>query len=254
MRACRPRPSPTRGKPRSRRPRIPRACLISITSPPPTAAGSTSSPARRLSSPPTWPPTARRCVPTEAIFRRARADEQAGSQRARAGALMARLGGAGGGARAAVWALLEAGASEVMVWNRTPARAQALARELGARAVPEAEPADLLVNCTPVGMAPSEPRTAHASGALEPSASEPRELNQLGLSVDQVGEYRYVVDLVYRRGSTQLLAAARKQGARTLDGLEILVAQGALSFQLWTGRSAPLDVMHRAARADGPGG
>jgi shikimate dehydrogenase len=54
--------------------------------------------------------------------------------------------------------------------------------------------------------------------------------------------------MVYRRGSTQLLAAAREHGRRTVDGLDILVAQGALSFELWTGRKAPLDVMRRAAR------
>jgi shikimate dehydrogenase len=72
------------------------------------------------------------------------------------------------------------------------------------------------------------------------------------LTFDQIGEYSYVVDLVYRSGSTQLLAAARAHGARTLDGLEILVAQGALSFELWTGRKAPLQVMRRAAREEAP--
>jgi shikimate dehydrogenase len=142
--------------------------------------------------------------------------------------------GAGGSARAAVWALREAGAREVSVWNRTPARAVKLARELGARAVSEPARADLLINCTSVG--------------LERSASEPEELNQLGLTFDQVGEYSYVVDMVYRSGLTPLLAAAREHGARTVDGLEILVAQGALSFELWTGRAAPLEVMRRAAR------
>jgi shikimate dehydrogenase len=141
--------------------------------------------------------------------------------------------GAGGSARAAVWALCEAGAREVSVWNRTPERAAKLARELGAHAVTEPARADLLVNCTSVG--------------LERSASEPEELNQLGLTFDQVGEYSYVVDMVYRSGPTPLLAAAREHGARTLDGLEILVAQGALSFELWTGRAAPLEVMRRAA-------
>jgi shikimate dehydrogenase len=144
--------------------------------------------------------------------------------------------GAGGSARAVVWALLEAGADEVSVWNRTPRRAAELARELGARQVERLERADLLVNCTSVG--------------LERSASEVEELNQIELTFDQVGEYSYVVDMVYRRGSTALLSAARKHGARTLDGLEILVAQGALSFELWTGRKAPLEVMRRAARAD----
>ncbi len=140
--------------------------------------------------------------------------------------------GAGGSARAAVWALREAGAREVSVWNRTPERAAALARELGARTVSEPERAELLVNCTSVG--------------LERSASEPEGLNQLGLTFDQVGEYPYVVDMVYRSGVTPLLAAAREHDACTLDGLEILLAQGALSFELWTGRQAPLEVMRRA--------
>jgi shikimate dehydrogenase len=144
--------------------------------------------------------------------------------------------GAGGSARAAVWALREAGAREVSVWNRTPERATTLARELGARAVSAPKPAELLVNCTSVG--------------LERSASEPEGLNQLGLTFDQVGEYSHVVDFVYRADPTPLLVAARAHGAGTVDGLEILVAQGALSFELWTGREAPRDVMRRAARGD----
>ena len=151
--------------------------------------------------------------------------------------------GAGGSARAVVWALREAGASEVYVWNRTHARAETLARELGVRAVPVPRGADLLVNCTSVGL--------REGGGIERSATEAEALNQLGLTFDQVGEYSYVVDLVYRSGSTQLLAAARAHGARTLDGFEILVAQGALSFELWTGRKAPLDVMRRAVREEG---
>jgi shikimate dehydrogenase len=158
--------------------------------------------------------------------------------------------GAGGGARAAAWALREAGASEVSVWNRTPERAEALARDLGVRAVKRAAAADLLVNCTPVGLERRGGASSKPAPGVEPSASERAELNQLGLSFDQVGEYSYVVDMAYRTGSTQLLAAARKHGQRTLDGLDILVAQGALSFELWTGRKAPLDVMRRAAREE----
>jgi shikimate dehydrogenase len=73
-------------------------------------------------------------------------------------------------------------------------------------------------------------------------------LNQLGLTLDLVGRYSYVVDLVYREGSTPLLLAAREQGVPVLDGLEVLVAQGALSFELWTGRRAPVEVMREAAR------
>jgi shikimate dehydrogenase len=143
--------------------------------------------------------------------------------------------GAGGSARACAWALREAGASEVMVWNRTPERARALARQLDIRAVDAPQPADLLVNCTSVG--------------LERSATEREALNQLGMAFDQVAEYSYVVDLVYRAGSTPLLVAAAQAGVPTLDGLEILVAQGALSFELWTGRAAPVEIMRRAARS-----
>ena len=156
--------------------------------------------------------------------------------------------GAGGSARAAVWGLREAGAAEVSVWNRTPERAEELARDLGARAVARPEAADLLVNCTSVGL--SDPPEAQL---LERSATEDGGLNQLGLTFDQLGEYSHVADLVYRSQPTSLLAAARAQGARTVDGLQILVAQGALSFELWTGRRPPLEVMARAARA-GDGG
>jgi len=162
--------------------------------------------------------------------------------------------GAGGSARAAVWALREAGAREVSVWNRTPERAEILARELGARAVRAAGPADLLVNCTSVGLEGSIGDLERPAGAVERSASERAMLNQLGLTFDQVGEYSYVVDMVYRAGSTQLLAAAREHGVRTLDGLEILVAQGALSFELWTGCEAPLEVMRAAAGRPAGGG
>jgi shikimate dehydrogenase len=142
--------------------------------------------------------------------------------------------GAGGSARAAVWALREAGAAEVTIWNRTRERAAALAHELGARAVSEPERAELLVNCTAVGLAP-------APG---------QELGQLGLRPALIGEFETVADLVYRKDVTELLATAQAQGVRTLDGLEILVAQGALSFELWTGRKAPLQVMGEAARAE----
>jgi shikimate dehydrogenase len=152
--------------------------------------------------------------------------------------------GAGGSARAAVWALREGGASEVSIWNRTPERGEALAREFGARAVRAPGSADLLVNCTSVGLE----GTFEGSG-VERSATEGQALNQLGLTFDQLGEYSNVADLAYRSTPTPLLAAAREQGSRTVDGLQILIAQGALSFELWTGREAPREVMAAAARA-----
>jgi shikimate dehydrogenase len=57
-----------------------------------------------------------------------------------------------------------------------------------------------------------------------------------------------VVDLVYRAGGTRLLREAQSRGSQVVDGLEILVAQGALSFEGWTGRAAPLQIMREAAR------
>jgi shikimate dehydrogenase len=82
---------------------------------------------------------------------------------------------------------------------------------------------------------------------LQRSASEADALNQLGLSADQVGRYAYVVDLVYREDLTPLLTAARRHDVQRIDGLQVLVAQGALSFEHWTGRAAPLEAMRRGA-------
>jgi shikimate dehydrogenase len=150
--------------------------------------------------------------------------------------ITAQVLGAGGSARAAVWGLLHAGAAEVYVWNRTSERARALAEQLGADAVEVPRRADLLVNCTSVGL------------RVERSATEGPALNQFGLRGDQIGEYSHVADLVYRSGPTPLLAAAAAAGAHVVDGLEILAAQGALSFAHWTGRQPPAEVMLRAAR------
>ncbi len=141
--------------------------------------------------------------------------------------------GAGGSARAAVWALQDAGAARVSVWNRSPERARELARDLGADAVTKPLAADLLVNCTSVG--------------LQRSATDAEALNQLEMTADHVGRYAYVIDLVYGDGPTPLLAAAQAYGAVTVGGLEVLVAQGALSFEHWTGRSAPREAMRRGA-------
>ena len=143
--------------------------------------------------------------------------------------------GAGGSARAAVWALRAAGAAEVLVWNRTPQRARALAQDLGARAVEAAEVTKLagrvLVNCTPVGLDPDDdPFTA------------------LPLAEADLGAYAWVADLAYEAGETRLAAAARAAGCAVVDGLEVLVRQGALSFERWTSRQAPLEAMRDAVR------
>jgi shikimate dehydrogenase len=145
--------------------------------------------------------------------------------------------GAGGAGRAAAWALKQAGA-EVLIWNRTKERAEALAEDLGIEAVPEPVEADLLVNATSVG--------------LDPAATEEEALRALGLSaVSRQLSAATVVDLVYRAGGepTPLATWATRAGARVVDGLEVLVRQGARSFALWTGREAPLVAMREAARS-----
>jgi shikimate dehydrogenase len=141
--------------------------------------------------------------------------------------------GAGGSARAAVWSLIDAGAREVTVWNRTPARARALAAEFGARAVERPVPADILVNCTSV--------------ELEDWSSAAGALRAMGLTLDELETYPFVVDLVYRDGTTWLLHAARERAAQVVDGLEVLVQQGALSFELWTGVAGPIEAMRDGA-------
>jgi len=130
--------------------------------------------------------------------------------------------GAGGAARAAVWALTSAG-SRVTVWNRTPGRAKALADELGAEHAERPPPAELLVNATAVGL--------HRDDSLD------------GLPLVDA---RVVVDLAYGDRRTPIARWAEERGARLVDGLEVLVRQGALSLALWTGAEPPLDVMRRA--------
>ena len=138
--------------------------------------------------------------------------------------------GAGGSARAAVWALLRAGAA-VSVWNRTLERSRTLAEDLGARAVAAPEAADIVVNCTSVGLS-------------DPEAT----FKTLPLDADDWDAGTCVVDMVYRAGGTKLLNAALARGASVVDGTGILLAQGALSFERWTGKAAPRAAMREAAR------
>jgi shikimate dehydrogenase len=150
--------------------------------------------------------------------------------------------GAGGSARAVVYALATAGA-RVVVLNRTVARAQTLVRSLlphlPAGALLASAPltandlsahldqARLLVNCTSAGMAPHVLRSPLPGGVILPW--------------DML-----VYDLVYNPVETLLLKQARSAGARPVGGLGMLVHQGAESFRLWTGREPPIDVMRQA--------
>jgi shikimate dehydrogenase len=90
--------------------------------------------------------------------------------------------------------------------------------------------ADIVVNCTSVGL-------------TDPEAT----FKTLPVQADELGAGSLVVDMVYRAGGTHLLEAARTRGARVIDGLEILVAQGAASFERWTGLEAPREAMRDAA-------
>ena len=139
--------------------------------------------------------------------------------------------GAGGAARAAIWGLADAGA-RVDVWNRTAERAETVAAELGARAVTDADPADyaLIVNTTAVGLGGEDP------------------FEHLPLSADSFVPGQVVVDMVYTDEPSGLLAAAEAAGAVTVDGLEMLVQQGALSLRIWTGEEPSLEAMRAAVR------
>jgi shikimate dehydrogenase len=134
--------------------------------------------------------------------------------------------GAGGTGRAAVWALREAGA-DVAVWNRTQERAADLAAEFGVRHAGAPEQARVLVNTTSLGM-----RGEDLPGQLGLDALEPE----------------LVADVVYGGGPTALCRWAEQRGARTVDGLEMLLRQGARSLERWTGGPAPLAAMRDALR------
>jgi 3-dehydroquinate dehydratase/shikimate dehydrogenase len=125
--------------------------------------------------------------------------------------------GAGGAARAAIWALQQQKAN-VTLFVRDVSRAQSLARlfDVGCESLSSASFAgyDLVVNTTPVG-----------SGA---------QIEQSPATREQLNGVRCVYDLIYNPKETRLLREARELGCETLGGLEMLVAQAKLQFQLWT--------------------
>ena len=139
--------------------------------------------------------------------------------------------GAGGAARAVVWALVREGA-EVDVWNRTELRSRNLCEELGGSPVPAPDQAayGLIVNSTAVGLRGEDP------------------FAELPLASAAFGAEQTVVDIVYGERPSRLLRAAEAVGALVVDGIEVLVRQGALSLRIWTGREASIDVMRAAAR------
>lgn len=134
--------------------------------------------------------------------------------------------GAGGSARAIGYGLREVGA-QLLLASRTPEKGQALARELGCPWYPLSEagslPAEALVNATSVGMAPHQEQTP--------------------ISLASLAGYRVVMDIVYAPLETRLLREARTAGCQVVDGLAMLLHQGAAQFELWTGLGAPIEIM-----------
>lgn len=149
--------------------------------------------------------------------------------------------GAGGSARAIVYGLAEAGCTEIAILNRTEQKARDLADAMGpyfpdctiaAHPMPAAIPglaegADLVVNCTSLGMTP------HVGGSPWP--------DDVPFRPGQT-----VYDLVYNPPQTRLLQKAAADGAGAIGGLGMLIWQGAIAFELWTGTDAPVSTMRRA--------
>lgn len=146
--------------------------------------------------------------------------------------------GAGGAARAAILAVADAGAAEVIVVNRTPARAAAAAALAGARGRPgrieEVADAALVIQATPAELG----GYAGGGGSL---------IEQVGARLS-AGQIAY--DLVYHPAVTPFLARAGEKGAKVRNGIGMLVHQAAHQFRLFTGEAAPLAAMWAAlARA-----
>jgi len=137
--------------------------------------------------------------------------------------------GAGGAARAAVFALKERGA-EVYILNRTAAHAKKLAHQARARIMkrPDLKKVsfDVIINATPVGM-----------GNTRETPLQDKEINA-----------RYVFDMVYDPPETRLMKLAKERGAQVIPGIEMFVHQAARQFEIWTGKPAPWDEMLRVVQ------
>jgi shikimate dehydrogenase len=147
--------------------------------------------------------------------------------------------GAGGAARAITVEVALASAAQITVVNRTPARGQALVDLLNERTSTTAvfkpwqgdyalpDDTDILVNATSIGLYPDV--------AAKPA-----------LDYERITANMTVCDVIPNPPRTPFFQEAEAQGARTLDGLGMLVYQGAIAFKMWTGQDAPIDVMRQA--------
>jgi len=137
--------------------------------------------------------------------------------------------GAGGAARAIGFGLVEEGA-RINIINRTREKGEALAHTLAAGFQPLTPDlqldCDILVNTTPIGMTPKTGVSPIPAAALD--------------------RKMVVMDIVYNPLRTRLLQDAEAIGCPTIDGTAMFVNQGAFQFELWTGRTAPVDIMRDA--------
>jgi shikimate dehydrogenase len=152
------------------------------------------------------------------------------------------LFGAGGAARAVAYQLVLDGVRTLLIANRSSQRAQGLARNLRRLSIrcaisvlpwteeafeKGAQESDIIINATSVGMNPFDPPL---------------------ISSTILGPRHVVCDLIYKPPVTVLLKQAQTAGATAVSGLGMLAYQGALSFEIWTGRRPPVDIMREALR------
>jgi shikimate dehydrogenase len=152
--------------------------------------------------------------------------------------------GAGGAARAVVYGLSREGIQKILIADCLPQKARKIvdnmrklfkrvdyhAAAAGTPEVKEAlQKADVIINATPIGLKPQDPEVVPEGWIPQGGAKKV-----------------FFMDLIYNPAETPFLKAAKKKGHRTLNGLEMLLYQGARALELWTGRKAPADVMRRA--------
>jgi shikimate dehydrogenase len=151
--------------------------------------------------------------------------------------------GAGGAARAVAYACLARGCGSLLLANRSEPRARSLARAMRSRF----RGADIATVAT--GGRSWAARVAACGVVVNATPLGGRSGDPPPVPPEALGRGQTVMDIVYRPRRTPLLAAAAAAGARTVDGLQMLLHQGALAFALWTGREAPLAAMRRALSA-----
>lgn len=151
--------------------------------------------------------------------------------------------GAGGAARAVLYALSSKRIRKITVWNRTQKRGEKLIRDFS-KLFPQVEfeyqswqpgdradlqPFDLIVNTTSVGL----------------NSQDKPLLKEKDIFSSKTQGLKHFVDLIYKPAETPFIRFAKKKGHRTMNGLPMLLYQGARAFEIWTGHKAPLDVMRK---------